>query len=190
MTHKKLITGSVLLLGVGVVVVAGITLYPSLRERYWIWKLDNGKDGQERLEAAEKLGDIGSTLAVPRLITEIETSLEDVGGFWFTDMLTSRLRLFNVRGQQLTHGRNRGMSMPLICLDSISKIAQRRPAVTVRLESYLASEDEITRAVAASVLFDGTDKAKQYVSTDRILFGNLIMDSETGPSLPRVPCRV
>ncbi len=36
------------------------------------------------------------------------------------------------------------------------------------------------RAVAASVLFDGTDKAKQYVSTDRILFGNLIMDSETG----------
>ncbi len=32
-SRKKLITSSVLLLGVGVVVVAGITLYPSLRER-------------------------------------------------------------------------------------------------------------------------------------------------------------
>ena len=46
-SRKKLITSSVLLLGVGVVVVAGITLYPSLRERYWIWMLV-GKIQQRR----------------------------------------------------------------------------------------------------------------------------------------------
>ncbi len=49
-SRKKLITGSVLLLGVGVVVVAGITLYPSLRERYWMWKLESEVE-EERLTA-------------------------------------------------------------------------------------------------------------------------------------------
>ena len=66
-SRKKLITSSILLLGVGVVVVAGIMLYPSLRERYWIWKLES-KTRTERLEATERLGAIVSVGAISALV--------------------------------------------------------------------------------------------------------------------------
>ena len=88
--RKKLITGSVLLLGVGVVVVAGIMLYPSLRERYWIWKLESEVE-EERLEAAERLGGLGSVRAIPSLIDAFELALVQYGKIWKVDRSTSRL---------------------------------------------------------------------------------------------------
>ncbi len=90
-SRKKLITSSVLFLGVGVVVVAGITLSPSLRERYWIWKLESGETEEERVSAAERLGEIGAVRAIPSLIDAVELALVQYGKIWKVDRSTSRL---------------------------------------------------------------------------------------------------
>ena len=89
-SRKKLITSSVLLLGVGVVVVAGITLYPSLRERYWIWKLESGTKS-EWLEAVERLQEIGSGKSVPKLIDAFADALDNAGHEWTVERSTSRI---------------------------------------------------------------------------------------------------
>ena len=176
-SRKKLITSSVLLLGVGVVVGAGITLYPSLRERYWIWRLESETE-EQRLEAAERLGEVGFRASVPRLIRKLADTVENSGTNWWIDP-SSRLHALPTAG--FTSLRmSRDMLMFETCVNSVSRIAQRRSEIMALLEPYLKSKEEIVRAVAASVLFDGTDKAKEYVSIDRSIFGNIIHDSKTG----------
>ncbi len=81
-SREKLVTSSVLLLGVGVVVVAGITLYPSLRERYWIWKLESGTE-EESTEAATALGELDSVKALPVLIDTLQAAIDRSGHYWF-----------------------------------------------------------------------------------------------------------
>ena len=43
------------------------------------------------------------------------------------------------------------------------------------LESYLSDQREIVRAVAASVLFGGTDRAQEYVSRKRVLSADKVI---------------
>ena len=54
-------------------------------------------------------------------------------------------------------------------------MSERRPEVRHLLESYLSSDSELFRAVAASILFEGTNRAWQYVSEQRLF---------SEPSLP------
>ena len=90
-SRKKLITGSVLLVGIGVLVVAGITLQRPLQERYWLWKLETGATEEERLTAAERLEELGSVKAVPLLIDACAGALSQTYIHWWIDPDTSRL---------------------------------------------------------------------------------------------------
>ena len=58
-SRKKLIARSVLLVGIAALVVAGMTFYPSLRERYWLSRLHADSE-EEREEAVKRLGEVGS----------------------------------------------------------------------------------------------------------------------------------
>lgn len=70
LSRKRRISSTVWLLGVGVLVVAGMALYPSLRERYWLWRLESGTE-DERQTAADRLAELKVGEAVPILIRSI-----------------------------------------------------------------------------------------------------------------------
>ncbi len=184
-SRKKLITSSVLLLGVGDVVVAGITLYPSLRERYWIWRLEADTE-EERQEAAERLGELGSVKAIPSLIDTVELALVQYEKFWKVDRSTSRLYFRTVR--MVKPGRGVvivGIKMPSgpgAYVNAIRSILKSRPErAEKRLKLYLSDEREFVRAVAASILFAGTSRAREYVSEQR-LAGD-VLDLRKPPNL-------
>ncbi len=184
-SRKKLITSSVLLLGVGVVVVAGITLYPSLRERYWIWRLE-AETEEERQEAAERLGELGSVKAIPSLIDTVELALVQYEKSWKVDRSTSRLYFRTVR--RVKPGRGVvivGIKMPSgpgTYVNAIRSILKTRPErAERRLKLYLSDEREFVRAVAASILFAGTSRAREYVSEQR-LAGD-VLDLQKPPNL-------
>ncbi len=197
-SRKKLITSSVLLLGVAVVVVAGIMLYPLLRERYWIWKLESGETEEEREEAAERLGELGSVKAIPSLIDTVELALVQYEKFWKVDRSTSRLYFRTVRLVKPGRGEPKdrvviGINAPpggnptsSLSTESLILPGQRPPGLTTYfnairsilksrperaeklLRSYLTDEKEVGRAVAASILFAGTDRAREYVSEQQL----------------------
>ena len=170
-SRKKLITTSVLLLGVGVVVVAGITLYPSLRERYWIWKLESGT---EQLEAAERLGKIGSVRAIPRLIDACvdADALSQSDADWWIDPISSDLFFDPTAGLGA-----RPSPHTAIYINAIRSIRKRAPTPATKvLERCLSDEREIVRAVAASMLFKGTSRAQKYVSRGRLKRPRIIFD--------------
>ena len=184
-SRKKLITSSVLLLGVAVVVVAGITLYPSLRERYWIWKLESGTK-PEWLEAVERLQEVGSGKSVPKLIDAFADALDDAGHEWTVELSTSRIAYRSrPEGDDFLSLRI-GLT---VFIDAIREMSERRPEVRQLLESYLSSDSELFRAVAASILFEGTSRASQYVSEQRLsgwggIEIELYTETPTAPSPP------
>ena len=162
-SRKKLVTSSVLLLGIGALVVAGMSLYPSLRERYWLWKLDTGSK-EEQLEATARLAELSSLEAIPSLIEVTAAALDDD---WAIILPGSSLdsRPFALR-PNLFHLRNPYAAF----LEAIRKISRdRHESAKKLLEPLLSDDREIVRAVAASVLFYGTDRAQVYVSRERIL---------------------
>ena len=60
-------------------------------------------------------------------------------------------------------------SGPGTYVNAIRSILKSRPARAEKLlRSYLTEEKEIVRAVAASILFAGTDRAREYVSEQRL----------------------
>ncbi len=187
LSRKKLITSSVLLLGIGVVVVAGIMFYPLLRERYWIWKLESGETEEEREEAAERLGELGSVKAIPSLIDTVELALVQYEKFWKVDPSTSRLYFRTVR--RVKPGRGvvivgiKTPSGPGAYVNAIRSILKSRPErAEKRLKLYLSDEREFVRAVAASILFAGTSRAREYVSEQR-LTGEDLLDLPNPPNL-------
>ncbi len=154
-SRKKLIARSVLLLGIGVIVVAAITLQRPLQERYWIWRLESGTD-EERFQAADKLAGLRSVKAIPALVEVSEVALN--GSPWCVDASTSE-----IRGRFSTDHR------PTRYFDAIRTILKAVPEpAEASLKPYLSDEREFVRAVAASILFQGTDRAKEYVSPKRI----------------------
>ena len=156
-SRKKLITGSVLLVGIAVLVVAAITLQRPLQERYWIWRLESGTD-EQRLKAADKLAGLRSVKAIPALVEVSEMALN--GSPWCMDANTSKII---VRGRFSTDHR------PISYIDAIRSILKAVPEpAEARLKPYLSDEREFVRAVAASVLFEGTDRAREHVSRERI----------------------
>ncbi len=157
-SRKKFITGSVLLVGIGVLVVAGITLQRPLQEQYWIWRLESGTD-EQRLKAADKLAGLRSVKAIPALIDVSEVALN--GSPWCVDGRTSKI-IF--RGRSSTDHR------PISYIDAIRSILKAVPEpAKARLRSFLSDEREFIRAAAASILFEGTDHgAKNYVSSKRV----------------------
>ena len=66
-TKKKAIALLTTAVGLGIVLVAGIVLYRPLEERYWLWKLREGDEG-EKERAADRLAELGVEEAVPILI--------------------------------------------------------------------------------------------------------------------------
>ena len=159
--------------GLGILIVAGITLYPSLRERYWIWKLESGT-WTEREEAVERLGELGSVRTIQHLIEAVMITEGSLSNWWINPA-TSRF-VFEVQSR---FGSVRETGYPVTpivfaCIDAIRSISKRTPENAERLlRSYLRGQKELARAVAASILFEGTDRVRQYVSRDRIFTGAL-----------------
>ena len=60
-----------ILLGAAVLAAAGAASHDMLLERWWMWKLDSA-DLPARLDAAEKLGRMGSRRSIPRLVELLE----------------------------------------------------------------------------------------------------------------------
>ena len=155
--RKKLIARSVLLVGIGVLVLAAITLQRPLRERYWIWKLESGTD-DERLQASLRVVRLRSVKAIPALIEVSEMALH--GSRWCVDGSTSKI---------IFGGRLSTDHRPISYIDAIRSILKAMPEpAEARLSPYLSDEREFVRAVAASILFEGTDHAKEYVSSKRV----------------------
>ncbi len=156
--RKKLIARSVLLVGIGVLVVAAITLQRPLRERYWIWKLESGTD-DERLQASLRVVRLRSVKAIPALVEVSEMTLH--GSRWCVDGSTSKI---------IFGGRVSTDHRPISYIDAIRSILKAVPEpADARLRPYLSDEREFIRAAAASILFEGTDHgAKNYVSSKRV----------------------
>lgn len=65
-TRGKAIALSTAILGLAVLVAAGLAFKERLLERHWLWKLRAGEEG-ERIHAAVQLGNIRSERALPAL---------------------------------------------------------------------------------------------------------------------------
>ena len=65
--RSNVIVSTVGVLGLAVLVAAGATFQRPLLERWYLWRLDS-KNEAERKVGAQKLGEIGSLKAIPRLL--------------------------------------------------------------------------------------------------------------------------
>ncbi len=158
---KKLITLSVLLLGTAALIVAAITFQRPLRERYWLWKLESGGTKEERLTAAERLEELGSVRAIPSLIDALAAAMEAKEA---VDRFRDRSRWWVNRDTSQLYIPIR----PYVA--AIQSISNRTPDRTKEfLRSYLSDDREIARAIAASILYEGTRGAQEYVSPTRLL---------------------
>ena len=102
------------------------------------------------------LAGLRSVKALPALVEVSEMALN--GAPWCVDASTSE-----IRGRFSTDHR------PTSYIDAIRTILKAVPEpAEARLKLYLSEEREFVRAVAASILFQGTDRAKEYVSPKRI----------------------
>ncbi len=145
-TRKKAIALLTTAAGLGILLVAGVALY-------WIWRLE-AETGEERRKAAETLGRLGTVRAIPSLIDAFVAAMDRPGNLWWLDRNTSEL--YSIRG-----------SWPNVA--AVQSISNRTPQRTKEfLRSYLSDDRELARAVAASVLFEGTSDAQKYFSGDRM----------------------
>lgn len=147
-------------------VIAGVTVYPSLRERYWIWTLESGTEVEQR-EAAANLVESKSVKAIPALIKATGAALDRTGRDWAVESTGSGLILLPIewflRSDDL-------LPNPWVFVEAIRQIREDCREPTERLLQRLLSDNrELVRAVAASVLFYGTDRAREYVSKERIV---------------------
>src|SRR5262245_59146718 len=65
--QSRIISASISIVGLVVMFAAGIMAWPRLEEEWWLYKL-NSEDKEEGCRAAERLGRLGSSKAVPVLI--------------------------------------------------------------------------------------------------------------------------
>ncbi len=183
-SRKKLVTSSVLLLGIGALVVAGMTFYSSLRERYWLSRLHADSE-EEREEAVKRLGEVGSVRAIPFLL---ESCADRLNGTTNWEIMTPPdqthycLTIVGLRG---------GFGLPIVkvkmdChLRSIRTISRNRPELAESvLRPYLADEREVVRAFAALALFGSSNRSLDYISSERGAAGlrSFMMWRERDPS--------
>lgn len=188
-TGKKRVVGAVLFLGLAALAVAGIALRASLRERFWLWKLDASGSDEELLKAARRLEQCGSVRAIPRLIESLELAARRSGRTWRMDRSTSRLLALREvfvatsggapgvpgapnSGRFLLVGQESADADVglLACVRAIRSISRRTGDRAERLlRSYLKDGREIVRAAAASVLFDDRKGAWEFVASERLL---------------------
>jgi HEAT repeat protein len=76
------------LLGAAVIAGVGAASHPLVLERWWMWKLD-ARNLRMRLEAAEKLGRMGSRAAIPKIIE----LLRDIGRVTCTGLSPDQVAL-------------------------------------------------------------------------------------------------
>ncbi len=72
--RKKAIALLTTAAGLGILLVAGVVLYRPLEERYWLWKLTEGDEG-EKERASDRLAELGVEEAVPILVGLIPRQL-------------------------------------------------------------------------------------------------------------------
>jgi len=158
-SRKKLITSSVLLLGVGVVVVAGITLYPSLRERYWIWRLESETE-EQRLEAAERLGELGSRRAAHVLVELLED--KRLG----RAVRASLINLGETAIPALSRGVNSKSAMlSLLSARTLVELMSQHPLPVPTLTRIMGLKHENLRIAAADALARSSDSSTTVVTS-------------------------
>ena len=129
-----------------------------------MWKLESAETPEERLTAAKRLEKLGSVKAIPHLIDTFVDAVA-LNAVWWIDPSTSRLLFYPSR-----EGYAGQVNPTGTYINAIRSLWKRAPTVGRELlQSYLSDQREIVRAVAASVLFSGTDRAQGYVSRERVL---------------------
>ena len=180
-SRKKLITGTVFLLGIGVLVVAAIMFQRPLREQFWIWKLKSANTAQRR-RAAEKLVELGSINAISALVEAAAVAAASLSPEWDwrVRLDTSQIVLVKRPVASPVTLRTGTSANPSLLLDypkaiqSIASGLETMPMLIMlkaRVVPYLSDEREIARAVAASVIapIQGWGRPQKYVSERRLI---------------------
>ena len=122
---------------------------------------------------------MGSVSAIPHLIEKLVVALDQGGNTWWIHPNTSRFSFGALQDGKsfirvnTTTCLTTYLRPPTLPADTyvsaIQSISKRKPErVEKLLRSYLTNEKQIARAVAVSVLFEGTDRAREYVSKERV----------------------
>lgn len=108
---RRLTTGLVIIVGSLVLVIAGFALRDRVFEQWLLWKLESGNE-QARKIAAERLGEMRSARAAPRLVQilreraqtadeirayALSTGLDMTEPFWEEDWTTKAIAAIGVR---------------------------------------------------------------------------------------------
>ena len=70
--NKRAVISVAIVAGIAVVVASGFTLTGPVIEQWYLWKLES-EDEEERRTAVERLADMRSVRAVPRLLSMLRT---------------------------------------------------------------------------------------------------------------------
>ena len=147
---KKLIVVSVAVLSMVVLVASGFALKRPILEQWYLWELDS-EDEQERKLAAEKLGELHSVRAIPRLTELFRTEPIEEPHLPYSAKALAKIgkpavpALCNLLGER--HHTNRRDF-----IWTIGAIGEKAEAAVPYLIHSLEDEDWVVRQTTAEVL--------------------------------------